>query len=199
MTNTEFSAVVQARGRQLASRAQDYVEVSVERARSSVVQAAVLVEQLQQPLKTLTAAGIRLTALSQRYAERLLSLQGELIGGTLADSAKRLRKAAQASDVRQLLSVQLELLPATRERFAEELKQAAELVSDSGKDLRGLARDTYGALAHPAAQRPRKTARKPARKTARRRPTRAAQGRAAQRPRKTSRAKRASASKSAQG
>lgn len=193
MTNTEFSAVVQARGRQLASRAQDYVEVSVERARSSVVQAAALVEQLQQPLKTLTAAGIRLTALSQRYAERLLSLQGELIGGTLADSAKRLRKAAQASDVRQLLSVQLKLLPATRERFAEELKQAAELVSDSGKDLRGLARDTYGALAHPAAQRPRK----PARKTARRRPTRAAQGRAAQRPRKTSRAKRASASKSA--
>lgn len=195
MTNTEFSAVVQERGRQLASRAQDYVEVSVERARSSVVQAAVLVEQLQQPLKTLTAAGIRLTALSQRYAERLLSLQGELIGGTLADSAKRLRKAAQASDVRQLLSVQLELLPATRERFAEELKQAAELVSDSGKDLRGLARDTYGALAHPAAKRPRK----PARKTARRRPARAAQGRATKRPRKTSRAKRASASKSAQG
>ncbi len=193
MTNTEFSTVVQERGRLLASRAQDYVDASLERARQSAVQAAVLVEQLQRPVKTLTTAGIRLTELSQRYAERLLSLQAELIGGTLADSAKRLRKAAKASDVRQLVGVQLDLLPATRERFAEEFKQAAELVSASGKDLRGLARDTYGALTQPAAR-----ARKPARKTTRRRTTRATKGAAAKRTRKPSRAKRASASKAAQ-
>lgn len=162
MTYNGSRATLQERRQAFAEQAQDYVDTTIARARSSVEQAADLVEKMQGPVKALAKAGIRLSELSQEYTEKLVTMQADLIGGTIADGAKRLRKVAKASNVRQLLRTQIELLPATRDRFTDEFRHAAEIVAEGGSDLRGFARETYGALTHPV-----KPARKTARKTTR--------------------------------
>jgi phasin family protein len=161
MTQTDIRETLIDRSRTLMTQARSYVDASIAYARESTVQLADAIENLDGPVKTLRTAGTRLTLLSQRYAEELLTVQAAMIESALEDSAARLRMVAKAEDLRSLLRDQVEQLPKSRARVSADWRRATAATSKVGRELRELAGETYGHLSEGTTPHTRSTRNKP--------------------------------------
>lgn len=149
-----------------------YRENAVEQVRTRAKQAAEVVAASRAPVEKLVQATQRLNDLTHDSVAKLLSQQATTIDGLIGDGVERLKRLAQAEDLKAFVRKQAELNPAVRKRVARDFQELWSIAARTGRDIGALASDTYAELIHgvrtrakPAAHR--KSTRKPARKAAR--------------------------------
>lgn len=139
---------IQTAREQFQSRARDFRHAAVHAARGSVLGAAERVATAKQPIRTLAVAGQKLSDLSNRYFTQIFGQQAHTLEGVIEAGAERLKRAAQAQTLRDLLEQQRKLGVAGRDRLAEDFKATWKIATDTGNELRDLASETYAELVH---------------------------------------------------
>lgn len=143
----------------------EYGENAVEKARRRVSQAAEVVAGARTPVDTLVGATQRLNDLTHDSFARLLSQNASTIEGLISGGAERLKRLAEADDLKSFIRKQAELNPAARERISRDLQQLWSIAARTGRDIGTLASETYAELIHGVQTRAKPAARrKPARK-----------------------------------
>ncbi|MCM2309912.1 MAG: phasin family protein, partial [Steroidobacteraceae bacterium] len=115
----------------------------VKAARAASMKSAERIKALKDPIRAVSRSGIKLTAISQNTAERLIQLQEQLVTSALTDAAAQLERAARADNVVALVRDQADVLRATRERIVSDITEAVTILKDAGGDVRKVATHTY--------------------------------------------------------
>jgi phasin family protein len=142
----------------------------VKAARAATAKSAERIKALNPRIRAVSRSGVKLTAISQSTAERLIQLQEQLVTSALTDAATQLERAARADDVRALVKDQAAVLRATRERIVSDITEAVTILKDAGGDVRAVATHTYESVtgkagaAAPKAKAARRKAKRPVRK-----------------------------------
>ena len=158
----------------LAERASRLRTEPVKAARAATVKSAQRIKALNPRIRAVSRSGVKLTAISQGAAERLIQLQEQLVTSALTDAATQLERAARADNVKDLVKDQAEVLRATRERIVSDITEAVTILKDAGGDVRKVATHTYESVtgkAAPAAPKA-KAARRKVKSAKRRAPAR---------------------------
>ena len=137
-----------------------YAEI-VRDARQKTELAAGRVSRGKKPLKTISRLGLKLTAVTHRTADKVLKQNTKLVEHQLDAIANRLKIAADAKDLRDLLRTQVRLIPENASRMASDAREALNIVVGAGGEVREILQGTAAELRGntPVA---RKTARKKA-------------------------------------
>ena len=109
------------------------------------------IKALNPRIRAVSRSGVKLTAISQGAAERLIQLQEQLVTSALTDAATQLERAARADNVKDLVKDQAEVLRATRERIVSDITEAVTILKDAGGDVRKVATHTYESVTGKAA------------------------------------------------
>lgn len=137
---------------------------SVRSARAAAQDSAESLKSFKNPVRRIARSGVRISAVSQTAVQELIELQSDMLTAAISEVALRLERASRAGSVVELVRDQVEMLPATRARFADDAGRAAQIVATAGRELRGVARQTYARVAdtaaHPATQRRARRSRK---------------------------------------
>jgi len=158
----------------LAEQASRLRRDPVKAARAATAKSAERIKALKDPIRAVSRSGVKLTAISQATAERLIHLQEQLVTSALNDAANQLERAARADDVTALVRDQADVLRATRERIVSDIAEAVTILKDAGGDVRKVATHTYESVtgkAAPAAPKA-KTVRRKAKRAVRKAPAR---------------------------
>lgn len=158
----------------LAEKASQLRTEPVKAARVATVKSAARIKALNPRIRAVSRSGVKLTAISQSTAERLIHLQEQLVTSALTDAATQLERAAKAQNVKELVKDQAAVLRATRERIVSDITEAVTILKGAGGDVRKVATHTYESVtgkAAPAAPRP-KAARRKTKRAARKAPAR---------------------------
>jgi phasin family protein len=141
---------------------------SVRSARAAAQDSADSLKSLKTPVRVIARSGVRVSTVSQTAVQELIELQSEMLTAAIAEFALRLERASRAGSVVEFVRGQVEMLPATRARMADEAGRAVRIVATAGRELRGVARQTYARVTDAASEpaTPRRT-RRTARKTRR--------------------------------
>jgi hypothetical protein len=139
-----------------------YAARATHAARDGVDRAADTVLAAKTPVERLADAGLRLNKLSAQYVEQLVSHQATAAQDLLVDGAQRLRVLAKARSLRDAWSDQVELFDVTRARTTQSLQRTLEIVSDAGRNVAGLAVETYAELLRAPVPQRKPAARKAA-------------------------------------
>jgi phasin family protein len=115
----------------------------VKAARAASMKSAERIKALKDPIRAVSRSGVKLTAISQNTAERLIQLQEQLVTSALTDAAAQLERAARADNVVALVRDQADVLRATRERIVSDITEAVTILKDAGGDVRKVATHTY--------------------------------------------------------
>jgi phasin family protein len=115
----------------------------VKAARAASLKSAERIKALKDPIRAVSRSGVKLTAISQNTAERLIQLQEQLVTSALTDAAAQLERAARADNVVALVRDQADVLRATRERIVSDITEAVTILKDAGGDVRKVATHTY--------------------------------------------------------
>ena len=125
----------------------------------------------KKPVKTLSRMGLKLTAVTHRTADKVLRQQVKAVEGQIDITATRLRKAADAKSIRQLVADQIRMLPENAALFAGNARETVSIVAAAGSEVGGIVKNTvaeFSGAKSAAKSRRSNTAKKPAapRKTA---------------------------------
>lgn len=115
----------------------------VKAARAASMKSAERIKALKDPIRAVSRSGVKLTAISQSTAERLIQLQEQLVTSALTDAAAQLERAARADNVVELVRDQADVLRATRERIVSDITEAVTILKDAGGDVRKVATHAY--------------------------------------------------------
>lgn len=123
----------------------------VKAARAASLKSAERIKALKDPIRAVSRSGVKLTAISQSTAERLIQLQEQLVTSALTDAAAQLERAARADNVVELVRDQADVLRATRERIVSDITEAVTILKDAGGDVRKVATHAYASVTGKAA------------------------------------------------
>jgi len=135
----------------LAERASRLRTEPVKAAREATAKSAERIKALNPRIRAVSRSGVKLTAISQGAAERLIQLQEQLVTSALTDAATQLERAARADNVKDLVKDQAEVLRATRERIVSDITEAVTILKHAGGDVRKVATHTYESVTGKAA------------------------------------------------
>ena len=146
----------------------------VKAARAASMKSAERIKALKDPIRAVSRSGVKLTAISQSTAERLIQLQEQLVTSALTDAATQLERAARADNVVELVRDQADVLRATRDRIVSDITEAVTILKDAGGDVRKVATHAYESVTGKAeAAAPKaKVARRKAKRAVRKAPAR---------------------------
>ena len=138
-------------------------------ARSRTINAAGAVTKVKGPVQVVSKLGLKLTATSHKTADKVLKSQTRLVENQIDAFAGRLRAAAKAETLRDLVGTQLRMIPENASRYVEDVRDTFGIIAGAGQEMGGLVAGTVQELrgrkpATPKAAK--KTAKKTARKTA---------------------------------
>ena len=145
-------------------------------ARESGRRAAETVTRGKAPLATLSGLGLKLSAVSHRTTDRVLKQQTAMASNQLDLLAERLRAAADAGSLRELVARQVRLTPEQFARLGRDARESLAIIANGGSEARDVIRGSIGELtgrkpaprrrakAAKAATGAKRTAKKPARK-----------------------------------
>lgn len=136
-------------------------------AREAALKSAERIKTLKDPIRAMSRSGVKLTAISQNTAERLIDWQAQLVTSALTDAATQLERAARAGNVQDLVRDQADVLRATRERIVSDITEAVAILKDAGGDVRKVATHTYASVTGKGEATPAAAKRKAAGKTRR--------------------------------
>ena len=151
---------------EIAQKARGRYEDAVKGARQSTEKAAGRVSKSKKPVKTISRLGLKLSSVSHRTANKLWKQQTRLVEGQIDAVAGRLKAAADAEDLRDLLKTQIELIPENTGRFADEARAALKIFKGAGGEIRELVKGTVAELKGEKPVARKATARKTTRATA---------------------------------
>jgi len=154
---------VKEQGQILAEQASKLRAGPMKAARTATARSAARIKALKDPIRAVSRSSVKLTAISQSTAARLIQLQEQLVTSALTDAANQLERAARADNVKDIVKDQSVVLRATRERIVSDITQAVTILRDAGGDVRKVATHTYDSVtgkAAPAAPKARQARRK---------------------------------------
>lgn len=122
------------------------------------------------PVKTVSKMSLKLTAVSHRTADKVLKQQTKMVENQIDAIASRLRAAATATGVRDLVRTQIKLIPENASRFASDARDTLSIVTSAGQEVGKVLKGTVAELRGKAPAK--KVARKvsPKKATARKAP-----------------------------
>ncbi len=153
----------------IAEKARARFQSVIKNARSQTEKAADRVVDGKKPVKTLSKLSLKLTAVSYRTTDKVLKQQTKMIEHQIDAFAGRLSAAAEASNIRNLVTTQIRMIPENASLFVNDTRDALGIVAGAGAEvgklLKGTALELKGgntAPQKPAATKPaaRKTTRK---------------------------------------
>ncbi len=130
----------------IAQKARGRYEDAVKGARQSTEKAAGRVSKGKKPVKTISRLGLKLSGVSHRTANKLWKQQTKLVEGQIDAVAGRLKAAADAEDLRDLVETQLRLIPEHTARLANEAREALNIVKGAGGEIREFVKGTVAEL-----------------------------------------------------
>ena len=137
---------VKEQSQSLADRAGKLGERPVKAVRRATARSAERIKALRAPIRTVSRSGVKLTAISQSTAERLIEWQAQIVTSALTDAATQLERAAKAASARDILRDQADVLRATRERIVSDITEAVTILKDAGSETRKVATHTYASV-----------------------------------------------------
>jgi phasin family protein len=165
---TEMQEFVSEQTQAMASRARKFGKAPVKSVRAAAVRSADGIATLKSPVRAISRAGVKFAAVSLTAVQDLIELESDMVTSTMTDAATRLKKAARADGVAELVRGQAQTLRASGERIAGDVTRAVEIVTDAGQDIRRIATLAIANVAKAAEARPAKakgTAHRAVRKT----------------------------------
>jgi uncharacterized membrane-anchored protein YhcB (DUF1043 family) len=146
----EFRSV---RRRDLAEQIHRFRDEPIETMRQVAVTSADGIKSLKAPVRAFAHSGVKFATVSQTAVQNLIELESEVITSALTAAAMRLERAAQAEGVVDLVLDQAEMLGATRDRIVDHATRAVEILKVTGRDLRDVAKHTYGIVIKTAEEK----------------------------------------------
>ena len=146
----------------IADEAKARYDALLDGARHRTERAAGNVRKGKRPLKTLTKLGVDLSSLSHKTTAKVIRQQTKMMENQLDALASRLRTAAQARSLTDLVRDQIRLIPEDASRFAKDSRATLGIVADAGSNVR----DLFGETASELRSAPRPAAKKKARRVA---------------------------------
>ncbi len=131
---------------EITDKVRDRVEVAVNNARQSTDQAAGRLTRRKKPVKTISRLGLKLSGVTHRTANKLWKQQTKLVEGQIDAVAGRLKAAAQAEDLRDLVQTQVRLFPENTGRIAGQAREALGIVKGAGGEIAELVKGTVAEL-----------------------------------------------------
>ncbi len=150
-----------------AEKAREQAEDVVAGAQDRVEKASEWVAHQKTPVRKITSASLKLSAISHRTADKLIKQQEKAIEREFDALAAYLRTLASSHDVRSFVREQANVLPRVTQRMVENSRQTFSILRDAGSDINGLARSTVTEFRPTTSRKPatRKTAKTAATKT----------------------------------
>ena len=131
---------------EIAQKARGRYEDVVKGARQGTEKAAGRVTRGKKPVKTISKFGIKLSGVSHRTANKLWRQQTKLIEGQIDAFAGRLKAAADAEDLGDLVETQIRLIPENTARLADDAREALKIVKGASGEIRELVKGTVAEL-----------------------------------------------------
>jgi phasin family protein len=153
---TEMQEFMSEQTQALASRARKLGKAPVKSARAAAVRSADGITTLKSPVRAISRAGVKLATVSMTAVQNLIELESDMVTSTMTDAATRLKKAARADGIVELVREQAETLRASGERIVGDATRAVEIVTDAGHDIRRIATQAIGSVAKVAEAVPAK-------------------------------------------
>ncbi len=100
----------------------------------------------KKPVKTITGLGLKLTAISHKTADQVLRQQTRLVEHQIDAVADRLKAAADAKNLQDLVRTQLRLIPHNVSRFAGDARDTLSIVANAGMEVRDVVKSTISEL-----------------------------------------------------
>jgi len=112
--------------------------------REATIDTAELIRSGKSPIRKFADTGLKLNRITSKSVDRLVRNQVHFVEGTLDDGARRLKMAARAHNVRDLVGDQIATLPATRERTLGSARKTIDIIKLTGTDVRGVVTEVIG-------------------------------------------------------
>ena len=100
----------------------------------------------KKPVKTITGLGLKLTAISHKTADQVLRQQTRLVEHQIDAVADRLKAAADARNLRDLVRTQLRLIPQNVSKIAVDARDTLSIVAHAGIEVRDVVKSTISEL-----------------------------------------------------
>lgn len=151
----------------IADKARGRYEDALRGVRRRTEKAAGRVSKGKKPVQSISRLGVKISGVSHRTTNKLWKQQTKLLEKQFDAVAGRLKAAAGAENLRDLLETQMRLFPENAARFADEAREALIIVRGAGGEIRELVQDTVAELKGQKPATGKSAARKaPATKTA---------------------------------
>ena len=111
-------------------------------ARQRTGNAAGKITKGKKPVKTLSKMGLKLNAVSHRTADKVLRQQVKAVNSQIDITATRLRNAADARSVRQLVADQVRMIPENAALFAGNARETVSIVAAAGSEVGSILKNT---------------------------------------------------------
>ena len=112
--------------------------------REATIDTAELIRSGKSPIRKFADTGLKLNRITSKSVDKLVRNQVHFVEGTLDDGARRLKMAARAHNVRDLVGDQIATLPATRERTLGSARKTIDIIKLTGTDFRRGATEVIG-------------------------------------------------------
>ncbi len=157
-----MSSQVERSLNRIADEARDRYQALVGSARTRTERAAGSVRKGKKPVQTLSKFGVNVSGISHRTTSKVLKQQSKMVEHQIDAFAGRLRTAAHAKSLGDLVRGQLRLIPENTATFAADARTALSIVAGGGSEMRELVSGTWAEFrrAAPTATRVKKTAKR---------------------------------------
>jgi len=130
----------------IADKARGRYEDVVKGARQRTEKVAGRITSTKKPVKTISRFGVKLSNVSHQTTSKLLKKQTKMVEAQIDALAGRLKAAADATDLRDLVKTQIRLIPENTSRFADDAREAFGIVKVAGGEIKELVKDTVEEL-----------------------------------------------------
>ena len=131
---------------EITDKVRDRYEDAVESARQNTEQAAGRLSRRKKPVRTISRLGLKLSNVTHRTANKLWKQQTKLVEGQIDAVAGRLKAAAEAQDLKDLVETQVRLFPENTARIAGQAREALGIVKGAGGEIAELVKGTVAEL-----------------------------------------------------
>ena len=131
---------------EITDKVRDRYEDAVESARQNTEQAAGRLSRRKKPVRTISRLGLKLSSVTHRTANKLWKQQTKLVEGQIDAVAGRLKAAAEAQDLKDLVETQVRLFPENTARIAGQAREALGIVKGAGGEIAELVKGTVAEL-----------------------------------------------------
>lgn len=130
----------------IADKARGRYDETVENVRKRTDKAAGRVTKGKKPVRTISKFGVKVSGISHRTVNKLWRKQTKIVENQIDAVSDHLKAAAKAENLKDFVNTQIDMIPDHTSRFADEARDAIEIVKGAGSEIRGAVKDTVEEL-----------------------------------------------------